>query len=117
MIEWFALDLKGFFSLPADVVPGDYQFAFASDDGAILDLDGKTVLNHDGHHHTTWKCASQPVSLKAGDKLPMRIRYFQGPRVEIALQLFWRSWSQKSKPCDGSSKAQFEIVPAEAFSH
>lgn len=117
LIEWFAIDFKGFIEMPATETPGDYQFAFASDDGAVLNIDGVEVINHDGHHPTQWKCSTVKVTLPAGAKFPIRVKYFQGPRYHIALQLFWRPWSQRSKPCDGSARAGFEIVPETTFSH
>ncbi len=117
LIEWFAMDLNGFIELPAGVAPGDYQFGFSSDDGAILDIDGQLILNHDGHHPTQWKCATTKVSLAAGQKYKIRVRYFQGPRYYIALRMFWRAWSQRSNPCNDTAAGKLEIVPPAALSH
>lgn len=118
LIEWFAMDLKGFIELPGTIPAGDYQFALQADDGAILDIDGVTVLSHDGLHATSWKCSPNKVTIAATTKLPVRLRYFQGPRVEIALRLLWRPWSKRTKPCDDSAVANgLTVVPAAVFTH
>lgn len=114
LIEWFALDLKGFIKLPATIAAGAYQFALESDDGSILDINGTTVINHDGQHSPSFKCASQAVTLPAAAKYPVRLRYYQGPRNQIALRLLWRPWSQSGLPCDESGG--LTIVPASVFS-
>lgn len=45
----------------------------------------------------------------------MQVRYFQGPRIFIALQVFWRPASMHYEPCD--STGGWSIVPAELLSH
>ncbi|MBN2718565.1 MAG: hypothetical protein JXX14_22160 [Deltaproteobacteria bacterium] len=80
--EWFAIRYTGAFGVSES---GTYTFRINSDDGARLFIDGKEVLDNDGVHPPRSKSAK--VHLQAGDH-DMRIEYFQGPRYEIALQLY-----------------------------
>lgn len=115
LIEFFALDLTGFFQLPPNVPEGEYQFATHSDDGSIFYLDNKEIVNNDGTHPMQWKCASTKVVLKHADKHTLRLKYYQGPRVEIGLQVKMRKWANKNKPCDASGG--WQIIPAAGLSH
>lgn len=109
LFEWFALDLTGYIELPA----GEYQLAQLSDDGMRVLVDGVTVLNDDGIHAPRWHCSS--LTVMGGAKLPIRVGYFQGPRVQIAMQLFIRPTSKSSLPCGVTG--EWEEVSASAFSH
>jgi len=79
--EWFAIDYTGRFWIDA---PATYTFSLLSDDGAILYIDDAVVIDNDGLH---------PPREKRGDAyLPrgvhsIRVSYFQGPRLQVALQL------------------------------
>lgn len=108
--EWFAFDLKGFMRLNTNQKSDDYQFALFSDDGSILSIDDKVVINFDNQHSPAWKCAAEKVALKVGDLHDAKLQYFQGPRNQIALRLMWRPWSDSSKPC--SDAGGFTPVPA-----
>ncbi len=101
-IEWFALDAIADLDVPAD---GSYQFQIQSDDGAILYLDGTNVLDNDGRHHPIKK-QSQNIFLNKG-KHRVVVHYFQGPRYEIALELYWK------KP----GLSSFAIIPPESFKY
>jgi outer membrane protein OmpA-like peptidoglycan-associated protein len=79
--EWFAIDYHGTFLAPAQA---KYKFELSSDDGSILAIDGKTVIDNDGVHPTVTKDAE--VDLQAGAH-SIRVEYFQGPRYGIALVL------------------------------
>ena len=79
--EWFAIDYTGRFWIEK---PGDYQFALTSDDGSILYIDERALINLDGTH--------APVTQTARAKMEcgihhIRVSYFQGPRYQDALQL------------------------------
>ena len=81
-VEWFAIKYEGQFTTPKG---GIYTFRLVSDDGSILYLNGQRVIDHDGIH--------APTSAKVRVQLPggthhLRLLYFQGPRYQIALQLF-----------------------------
>ena len=115
LVEWFALDLNGSIRLGPMAPSTDYQFALFSDDGSILDIDGKTVIDFDGQHSPQWKCATARVTLSGGDLHPIRLRYFQGPRTMIALRLLWRPWSQQGSSCD--DLGGFSAVPSAVLLH
>lgn len=115
LIEFFALDLRGYLELESNYMEGAYQFAIASDDGAILDLDGQTIVDNDGWHSRTWKCSTASIYLKHGEKHSMRLRYYQGPRVEIALQVYMRPASQQGNSCDDNGG--WTIIPAALLNH
>jgi hypothetical protein len=115
LIEYFALDLKGFLKLTPNQLEGDYQFALASDDGAILDLDGQEVVNNDGEHGIRWACSTTIVSLKTNVIHAMRLRYYQGPRYKIALQVYYRPAARSNLPCN--EQGNWEILPAGILYH
>ena len=79
--EWFAIDYTGRFWVSK---PGKYRFALASDDGSILYIDGKRVIENDKQHQLKEK--SGTVKLKTGAH-DIRVSYFQGPRFQVALVL------------------------------
>jgi PA14 domain len=79
--EWFAIDYTARFWVTE---PGKYRFALASDDGSILYIDGKKVIQNDKLHAVVEKAGS--VNLKMGEHA-IRVSYFQGPRFQVALVL------------------------------
>jgi hypothetical protein len=79
--EWFAIDYTGRFWIQK---PGLYRFALTSDDGSRLDIDDQTVVDNDGIHPVLTK--SGAVEL-AGGIHRIRVQYFQGPRLQVALVL------------------------------
>lgn len=79
--EWFAIDYTGRFWISE---PGTYRFALRSDDGSILYIDGKKVIENDGVHAPIEKAGE--VELKTGAHA-IRVSYFQGPRDWVALVL------------------------------
>lgn len=80
--EWFALRYVGNFNVS---VPGEYKFRVLSDDGANVYVDGKKIVDNDGIHPPQDKTGS--VTLSAGQHA-IQVDYYQGPRDQIALQLF-----------------------------
>ncbi len=97
LYEYFGLRMKGQVQLASDELPGAYQFAVLADDGALLKipdgLGGQTILvDNDGTHPTKFMCASQPVEMSAGSKLPITLEYYQGPRFHISMVVMWRPW-------------------------
>lgn len=84
MVEWFGLDIRFTVNLPD---AGTRDIVLISDDGAILTIDDVEVIDNDGRHKPERKIAQ--VILSAGVHR-FRVRYFQGPREMIALQLGWR---------------------------
>jgi hypothetical protein len=80
--EWIGLDYYGSFWITR---PGTYEFQMISDDGALLEIDGKHIIDLDGLHPGIAK--SGEVNLKAGPHT-MHIPYFQGPVPSAALALW-----------------------------
>ena len=80
--EWFGIRYTT--SIYIDV-PGKYRFRLNSDDGSKLIVDGKTVIDNDGQHAPQAKRGE--IVLEEGVH-EFVIEYFQGPRYQIALQLF-----------------------------
>ncbi len=83
LVEWFGLDMRFRIYAPQQ---GAYTFTLRSDDGSILTIDGKTVVNNDGTHSVTTKAGVIALSKGYHD---VHLRYFQGPRYRIALELLW----------------------------
>jgi hypothetical protein len=80
--EWFAIRYRGKFKV---TVADYYRFRLLSDDGAILRIDDVVVIDNDGQHAPLSRDATIPLS--AGEH-ELYVEYYQGPRDNIALQLF-----------------------------
>jgi len=89
--EWFSLEYQGSIYVP---VTGNYAFRLSSDDGSKLFLDGTLVIDNDGVHGMWDK--SGKINLKEGNHA-FRLQYFQGPPVQIGLQLFVTEPGAKEK--------------------
>jgi hypothetical protein len=79
--EWFAIEYTGRFWIER---PGPYRFALTSDDGSRLYVDDQTVVDNDGIHPAVTKSGSLELS---GGIHTLRVQYFQGPRLQVALVL------------------------------
>lgn len=100
LFEFFGLRLTGSIGLTLEDEPGLYEFAIVSDDGFSFQLDGKTVIEH--LPSTPPRAFFQPekalrFEFGRGIRKNFQLDWFQGPRKEIALQLFWRVKLQNSK--------------------
>jgi len=82
--EYFGLIYKGVFEITE---PGDYYWRLSSDDGSILWIDNKIIIDNDGVHGEN--SIDAEMSLNKGLH-SVKVWYFQGPATEIALQLFIR---------------------------
>jgi hypothetical protein len=98
--EWFGLHSKAKIAVDQD---GVYEFRVYSDDGAKVYIDGAILLDNDGIHAAT--AVEGSLSLTKG-KHDIVLDYYQGPRTQVALQLYWKTPKAK----------EFLIVPASAFS-
>jgi outer membrane protein OmpA-like peptidoglycan-associated protein len=79
--EWFAIDYHGTFAVED---AGKYRFRLTSDDGAKLYVDDKMLIDNDGVHQPM----AQEVSVDLARGVhTIRLPYFQGPRMYIALVL------------------------------
>lgn len=81
-VEWFAIRWEGKVTAKT---PGVHTFKIKSDDGARLSIDGVQVVANDGLHPPTESTGTQ--LLNAGEH-NLVIEYFQGPKYEIALQIW-----------------------------
>ena len=88
--EWFAIRFEGDFLIEGD---GLAEFALTSDDGAILTIDGETLIDS-GSAHTPTTASAKRDMLKGQHHL--RLDYFQGARGQVALSLDMMSRGQKS---------------------
>lgn len=79
--EWFAIDYTGRFWIDR---PGAYDFALTSDDGAKLYIDDQLIVDNDGQHPPEEKTGGMMLT---GGIHRIRVSYFQGPRLEVALVL------------------------------
>jgi len=75
--EWIGLDYYGRIWITH---PGSYEFQMISDDGALLEIDGKPVIDLDGIH--AGKMGSGQITLEAGPHT-LHIPYFQGPIMAV----------------------------------
>lgn len=115
LIEWFAIDMVGYFRVEDPALVGSYQFGVASDDGVALKIDGQNVVVNDTIHATTWNCSTQMVNFAQGERHDVSLRYFQGPRYHITLQLMWRPWDKRNLPC--TNAGDWQPVPASVIFH
>jgi hypothetical protein len=79
--EWFAIDYRGRFWVSRE---GVYEFMLTSDDGSVLYIDERKIVDNDGVHAEVK--ASGEVMLKPGVHR-IRVSYFQGPRFHVSLIL------------------------------
>ncbi|MGE3973626.1 MAG: hypothetical protein AB7F59_03775 [Bdellovibrionales bacterium] len=99
LYEYFGLQLESTLMLNAsDTHIGDYQFAILSDDGATLSLQPdsnvpfQTLIENENDHPTRFQVATQAVHFDRTTRLPMKLQYYQGPRMHISMVLMWRPW-------------------------
>lgn len=96
LVEYFALEFETLMKLGPNDQPGFYQFGILSDDGSLVEIKDsptgsyRSLIDNDGTHSTRFGCDKVGMSLDANSRIPMRIKYYQGPRTEIALHLVWR---------------------------
>jgi hypothetical protein len=79
--QMFAIDYQGVFWADES---GEYRFLLGSDDGSVLYIDGKRIINNDGVHPILWE--EGIVSVSRGEHT-IRVAYFQGAPVDVALIL------------------------------
>ena len=115
LIENFGIEFTGSLELMNDDEPGYYEVGVIGDDGVILDLNKgpnpeelKNLI--DGDHTTSSKffCSKYLVRMEKGKAMPLRLRYFQGPRYHIALVMIWRKVDSLSAGNDTFIKSQLK---------
>jgi len=82
VFEWFGMQYRGSITVKKS---GLYTFRLLSDDGSKLYIDSNIVIENDGIHSP--KSKTGEIYLSPGT-YPIRVDYFQGPKMQIALQLF-----------------------------
>lgn len=80
--EWFGIQYTGTIGVPAT---GKYTFKLVSDDGAILYIDGRKVVDNDGVH--TASTNTGDITLDVGSH-QLQLDYFQAAKGSVALQLY-----------------------------
>lgn len=80
--DWFGIRYEGTFFIPNDAA---FAFEVTSDDGAILYIDGKRVVDNDGVHGPV--TSSGRKELRSGNH-QLRLDYFQSSRGQVALSVF-----------------------------
>ncbi len=82
--DGFGFVFNGDFHCPVD---GEYVFATSSDDGSLLFVDGKKVVDNDGLHAEVTR--EGKVVLKAG-KHSLEVRFFENKGFGGALKVSWK---------------------------
>jgi hypothetical protein len=82
IFKWFGIQYRGVITIKES---GLYRYRILSDDGSKLYIDDMLVIDNDGIHESISKTGE--IYLSPGT-YPIRVDYFQGPKKEIALQLF-----------------------------
>ena len=80
--EWFGIVYTSFFEVSRN---GEYKWKLISDDGSRLWIDDKEIINNDGIHAETTGEGSSVLD-KGLHKI--KVWFFQGPAMELGLQLF-----------------------------
>ncbi|HEY2720234.1 MAG TPA: PA14 domain-containing protein [Chitinophagaceae bacterium] len=94
--EWFAIDYHGSFKAKK---AGQYIFRLTSDDGSKLFIDGKLLIDNDGLHSLNSKTGEMDLDEESH---AIRLEYFQGPRTQLALQLFVKVGDQPEQIFPGN---------------
>jgi len=102
----FGIQFEGKIKIPKD---GSYEFILASDDGSLLYIDDKKIVDNDGLHGKVRKTGK--VELKAGIHT-IRVDYFEGAVIE-ELYVGWKGpgFSETSLSF-GASPTSFAKVTA-----
>jgi hypothetical protein len=96
LFEWFALDMRFTVKVPQS---GKWEFKLVADDGAILYLDQDKLVDNDGQHETRERTGRSNLTAGVHN---FRVSYFQGPRYNMALELYWK----------GPQDSEFTYIPA-----
>ena len=98
--DHFGYVFTGYLDIPED---GLWEFALRSDDGSVLEIDGRLAVNNDGSHSDY--TATGRIALREGLHA-FRLVYLEDYEGQTL------SWSWKSP-----SSGDFEPIPAGALSH
>src|ERR1700743_1416160 len=104
--EYFGIEYTGTFK---PLRTGYYLFKVISDDGSKLYIDDKLLLNNDGIH-AEWAVKDSIFLSNAIHSI--RLDYYQGPRYELALQLYWSYGDEPAKIFPGKEFILYPPKPA-----
>jgi hypothetical protein len=105
--EWFGIEYTGFFKANKE---GEYLFRLLSDDGSKLFIDDSLIINNDGLHGAYSKTGKIMLN---DSRHSIKIQYFQGPRYQIALQLFASMNGSKEEIFPGNNFILYTQSPHE----
>jgi hypothetical protein len=80
-LEWFAIDYTGRFWIGK---PGEYRWELTSDDGSMLYIDNRLIIDNGGLHVPITMTGKTQLS---GGIHTIRVPYFQGLKFHVALVL------------------------------
>jgi hypothetical protein len=112
LMENFGIEFTGNLQLSDGDEEGYYEIGIIADDGVSLDIlkqEGEKSLI-DGDHQTPSKffCSKLLVRMEKNKLVPIRLRWFQGPRYHIALIMMWRKVEPLSSSNDPLMKSQLK---------
>jgi hypothetical protein len=95
LYEYFGVRMESELQIAATEPEGWYQLSTLSDDGSVVSLkntDGSLspLVSSDGNHPTRMGCATKSIYMTRGQKVPIVLEYYQGPRYHISMVLMWR---------------------------
>lgn len=115
LIENFGIEFTGSLNLMADDEEGYYEIGLIADDGVSLDMNKgpvpeemKNIIDADHTTPTKFSCSKLLVRMEKNKPMPLRLRYFQGPRYHIALIMTWRKVEALSESADNFIKSQLK---------
>ena len=103
---WFGIDYHASFWIRD---PGNYEFELTSDDGAVLQIDDRRVINLDGLHQAATE--SGKIALTAG-RHTIHVPYYEGTPDSVALVLSVRPPGQDWKIFDLRDFPEPEAAPS-----
>lgn len=93
--EQFGVSFTGVVHIPRD---GVYEFTLTSDDGSVLEIDGRVLVDHDGYHSASDKAGQ--VALAAGYHT-LSLSYIQGTGGKtLGLQVAAQGEARGPMPAD-----------------
>ena len=100
LVEWFAIEARGQLVLPDNEAEGLYQIATLSDDGIEVKVNDNVIISNKNTHAPTVNCATSLVKLTRNEANDFKLKYFQGPRHQIALMTFIKKISSSTVMTD-----------------
>lgn len=112
VVEYFGLDLFSGLKVNTDSEVGYYQFFTQSDDGSLFDVANNQIyeasknpktsytfqnfIDNDGVHPAQIRCSTTTLYVQKNSAIPIRLKYYQGPRYQISFSLYWKKVASPS---------------------